>query len=92
MMDALTELAALEAADSFVSRHVAPSEAEIGDMLAVVGASSLSDLAGRTVPRVIRTQQAMDLPPPIDEAGVIAELRGLAARNGAGDAGGGHQS
>jgi glycine dehydrogenase len=81
MMDALTELAALEAADSFVSRHVAPSEAEIGDMLAVVGASSLGDLAGRTVPRVIRTQQAMDLPPPIDEAGVIAELRGLAARN-----------
>jgi glycine dehydrogenase len=81
MMDALTELAALEAADSFVSRHVAPSEAEIGDMLAVVGASSLGDLAGRTVPRVIRTQQAMDLPPPIDEAGVIAELRGLAASN-----------
>jgi glycine dehydrogenase len=81
MMDALSELAALEAADSFVSRHVAPSEAEIGEMLAVLGASSLDDLARRTVPRVIRTQLPMDLPPAIDEAGAIAELRGLAARN-----------
>ncbi|HEY2133871.1 MAG TPA: aminomethyl-transferring glycine dehydrogenase [Acetobacteraceae bacterium] len=80
-MDALSELAALEAADSFVSRHVAPSEAEIGEMLAVLGASSLDDLARRTVPRVIRTQLPMDLPPAIDEAGAIAELRGLAARN-----------
>src|SRR5271165_6737628 len=29
----------------------------------------------------IRTNRALDLPPPIDEASVIAELRGLAANN-----------
>ena len=38
MTDALQELAALEAADSFVARHIAPTEAEIAAMLKAVGA------------------------------------------------------
>src|SRR5580698_6968604 len=80
-MDTLAELAALEAADSFVSRHIAPSEDDIAAMLREVGAASLADLAAKTVPGTIRSNAAMDLPPPIDEAGVLAELRGLAARN-----------
>jgi glycine dehydrogenase len=80
-MDALTELTELEAADGFVARHIAPSETEIAAMLREVGAVSLADLAARIVPGTIRTNAAMDLPPPIDEAGVLAELRGLAAQN-----------
>ena len=32
-MDALAELTALEAADSFVARHIGPSEADIAAML-----------------------------------------------------------
>jgi len=79
--DPLAELAALEAQDSFVARHVAPTEAEISAMLKVVGVASLSEMAARTVPATIRIQQAMDLPPALDEAGTIAELRGLAAMN-----------
>ena len=77
----LAELAALEAADSFVSRHIAPSEADIAAMLREVGAASLADLAAKIVPGTIRSNAALDLPPPIDEAGVLAELRGLAAQN-----------
>jgi glycine dehydrogenase len=80
-LSALAELAVLEAADSFVSRHIAPSEADIAAMLREVGAASLADLAAKTVPGTIRTNTALDLPPPIDEAGVLAELRGLAAQN-----------
>src|SRR5271156_1875957 len=80
-MDALAELTELEAADSFVSRHIAPSEADIAVMLREVGAASLADLAAKTVPGTIRSNVALDLPPPIDEAGVLAELRGLAAQN-----------
>jgi glycine dehydrogenase len=80
-MDALAELAALEAADSFVSRHIGPSETDIAAMLHAVGAATLNDLAAKTVPPAIRTNQALDLPPPIDEAAVIAELRGLAGKN-----------
>jgi len=78
---ALAELAELEAADSFVARHIAPSEAEIAAMLREVGAASLADLAAKTVPGSIRSNAAMALPPAIDEAGVLAELRGLAAQN-----------
>ncbi len=81
MMRALEELAALEAADSFVARHVAPSETEIDAMLAVVGAVSLADLAAKTVPGAIRIQHEMNLPPAIDEAATLAELRDLASRN-----------
>ncbi|MBC7634233.1 MAG: aminomethyl-transferring glycine dehydrogenase [Acetobacteraceae bacterium] len=80
-MNALAELTQLEAADSFVSRHIAPREDEIVAMLRTVGAASLSDLASKTVPGSIRVQQAMDLPPAIDEAATIAELRALSERN-----------
>ena len=81
LMDVLAELAALEAADSFVSRHIGPSESDIAAMLHTVGAATLDDLGAKTVPPAIHTNQALDLPPPIDEAAVIAELRALAAKN-----------
>ncbi len=80
-MDALAELAALEAADAFVGRHIGPSDADIVAMLRVVGAASLDDVAAKTVPESIRSNRTMELPPAIDEAGVLAELRGLADRN-----------
>jgi glycine cleavage system P protein (glycine dehydrogenase) len=80
-MDVLAELAALEAADSFVSRHIGPSETEIAAMLREVGAATLDELAAKTVPPAIRSSQPLDLPPPIDEAAVMAELRALAAKN-----------
>ena len=54
-MDTLAELAALEAADGFVARHIAPSEADIAAMLREVGAASLADLAAKTVPGTIRS-------------------------------------
>ena len=80
-MSPLDDLAVLEGSDSFIARHVAASEAEIAAMLAVVGAPSLDALAKRTVPEAIRDLDGLDLPPPIDEASVIAELRGLALQN-----------
>src|SRR5579872_5332093 len=81
LMDFLAELAALEAADGFVARHIGPSGSDIAAMLHEVGVATLDDLAAKTVPQAIRTNQALELPPPIDEAAVIAELRGLAAKN-----------
>ena len=80
-MSALDELAVLEGRDSFIARHIAPAEAEIASMLAAIGASSLDALTARTVPDAIRDLDALDLPPPVDEAGVIDELRGLALQN-----------
>ncbi len=80
-MDAIAELAALEASDAFVGRHIGPSDADIAAMLLVVGAASLDDVAAKTVPESIRSNQSLQLPPAADEAGVLAELRGLADRN-----------
>ena len=57
LMDALAELAALEAADGFVARHIGPSESDIAAMLHEVGAATLDDLAAKTVPPAIRTNQ-----------------------------------
>src|SRR4051794_36588026 len=81
-MDALAELAELEAADGFVRRHIGPSEQDLVAMLREIGAATLDDVAARTVPAAIRSNQALALPPPVDEAGVIAELRALAEQNG----------
>ncbi len=74
-------LAELEAADRFVGRHIGPSDAEITAMLQAIGRASLDDAAAAAVPESIRSNQALVLPPPVDEAAVIAELRDLAARN-----------
>jgi glycine dehydrogenase len=74
-------LAELEAADQFVARHIGPTDADITAMLLAIGRASLDDAAAAAVPESIRSNQALDLPPPVDEAAVIAELRGLASRN-----------
>ncbi len=80
-MDALAELSLLEAQDSFVARHVGPNETDIQAMLRTVGASSLDELVGRTVPGGIRTHGSMGLPEASDEAAVLSELADLARQN-----------
>src|ERR1700722_7788536 len=79
--DFLAELAELEDTDSFVGRHIGPSETELASMLQAIGAATLDDVAGKTIPAAIRSNTGLDLPPPIDEAATITELRALAAQN-----------
>ena len=78
--EALADLAALEREDGFARRHIGPSESDIAAMLPVVGAATLDDLIDRAVPAAIRATPGA-LPEPLGEAAVLAELRGLAARN-----------
>jgi glycine dehydrogenase len=80
-LSALVTLAELEQPDGFVARHIGPSEAQIAAMLRVVGAESLADLADHTVPAAIRDNHLDALPPPVDEAATIAELRALSEKN-----------
>ena len=82
-LDVVAELAELEDNDGFVRRHIGPSEAELTAMLHSVGAATLEDVAGKTVPAAIRSVAALELPAAIDEAATITELRELAARNAA---------
>jgi glycine dehydrogenase len=74
------ELAALESDERFADRHIGPSDADIAEMLRVVGAASLEDLVDRAVPPDIRVP-APDLPAPAGEEAALAELRDLASRN-----------
>jgi glycine dehydrogenase len=67
--------------ERFVDRHIGPDEREQTEMLQALGVSSLDALMSETVPDDIRLTGVLDLPPPVGEAEVLAELRGLAARN-----------
>ncbi|WP_160120810.1 aminomethyl-transferring glycine dehydrogenase [Rhodovarius lipocyclicus] len=80
-MGMLDELSALEDAGEFARRHVAPNEAEIAEMLRAVGAESLEALTARTVPGAIRGIDLAALPPAVNEAAALAELRALADSN-----------
>ncbi len=80
-MQTADDLDTLCAQDAFVSRHIGPSETDILAMLRTVGAASLDELVARTIPPGIRADQAIALPPPADEAAILAELADLAAQN-----------
>jgi glycine dehydrogenase len=71
--------------DTFVERHIGPSESEIADMLSRIGCSSLSELVDQTIPRAIRREGPLRLAGlgdrPLGEREVIQRLRALAAQN-----------
>ena len=45
---------ALRPTDTFVRRHIGPSDAEIDAMLSALGLSSLDELVAQTIPASIR--------------------------------------
>jgi glycine dehydrogenase len=57
-MDVWAELAELEESDSFVRRHIGPSETELVAMLHAIGAATLDDVAGKTDPFQSGTEPA----------------------------------
>ncbi len=67
--------------DSFVSRHIGPSEADQRDMLALLGYDSLDAMVAATIPARIRMDHPLALPAGVTEREVLEELRQLAARN-----------
>ena len=62
-------------------RHLGPSDADVREMLALLGLKSLQALTDVTVPRDILLNQALDLPHQRGEQDVLRELRDLAAEN-----------
>ena len=66
---------------TFTDRHVGPRPSDLETMLAVVGADSLEDLIDQAVPAGIRSERPLELPEPLDEVEVLAELRGIVGRN-----------
>jgi glycine dehydrogenase len=67
--------------DIFEHRHHGLSNADIQAMLAAVDASSIDQLVEQTVPSQIRLEKPLDLPSPLTEIEMLAELRSIAAKN-----------
>jgi glycine dehydrogenase len=67
--------------DVFENRHHGRSNEDLATMLATVNASSLDELIDQTVPAQIRLSQPLDLPAPLTEVEMLAELKSIAAMN-----------
>ena len=68
----MTLISDLSPSDLFARRHIGPGEAEISEMLRMIGAASLDELADQTVPESIRLRTPLALGEPAGEH----ELRG----------------
>lgn len=77
----MSTLSELEAHNDFHSRHIGPNDAEIAEMLAVVGASSLDGLVDAIVPATIRLDAPLALPVAINEEEALAKIRAIATKN-----------
>ncbi len=67
--------------DSFVHRHVGPSEADVTKMLKLLGFESLESLIEATVPSNIRRREPLALPEAVGESEILEELKGIAEGN-----------
>lgn len=65
----------------FESRHNGPSEADVKEMLKVIGASTLDELIDKTVPRHIRMPEMLNVGTPMTEAQFLDNLRSIASKN-----------
>ena len=70
-----------ELPDTFEQRHIGPDEAQLAEMLRVVGMSSLDALIDAALPRSIRLKKPLELPPAESEHEYLERLRGVAAKN-----------
>ena len=79
-----TSLSQLEARDSFIPRHVGPSDSEQAAMLSTLGYASRAALIDAVVPANIRRKEPLDLgqfAQPRSEEDALAFLKGLASKN-----------
>ncbi|HYD47056.1 MAG TPA: aminomethyl-transferring glycine dehydrogenase [Terriglobales bacterium] len=74
-------LKGLDAPADFAERHIGPSEADVAEMLATLGYSSLDELIEATLPADIRSHRPLDLPAPLNEHDATHRLRAIVAQN-----------
>ncbi len=67
--------------ESFESRHQGKSEAEMAEMLRVIGATSLDELIAQTVPAAIRLPKPLNLPTALSEVQYLGGLKKMAQQN-----------
>src|SRR5687768_16402599 len=80
-MSTTTRGTTISPADSFVPRHVGPSEAEVAEMLAVIGYASLDELIDATIPAGIRFRRPLAIHGGRSEHEALAAMRAIASKN-----------
>jgi glycine dehydrogenase len=71
----------LDRFDAFARRHIGPNSGSIAAMLETIGYDSVDALIDDTVPKNIRLDHALDLPPPKGEREALEELRAISMKN-----------
>src|SRR5690606_9871700 len=67
--------------DIFAPRHIGPDDAEIREMLDLLGLASLDELTDRAVPKAIRTDRPLDMAPALTESQALGAMRAMAGKN-----------
>jgi glycine dehydrogenase len=67
--------------DQFVRRHIGPNAAETQEMLKLLGFDSLDALTDAAVPKKIRLDRKLNLPPAKSEFDALADLKKIAGEN-----------
>ena len=71
----------LEHHHAFIERHIGPNDAEIAQMLHVIGHDSLEAMTDAIVPGQIKSKQPLALPESITEEEALAKIRTIARKN-----------
>ncbi len=71
----------LEHHNAFVERHIGPNDAEIAQMLDVVGHASLDAMTDAIVPARIKSPAPLALPESMTEVQALAKIRAIADKN-----------
>jgi glycine cleavage system P protein (glycine dehydrogenase) len=71
----------LEHHHAFIERHIGPNDAEIAQMLQVIGHGSLEAMTDAIVPNQIKSKQPLALPASITEEEALAKIRLIARKN-----------
>ena len=71
----------LSGTQSFVPRHIGPSEEDIDEMLETLGYASLAEFIDATVPEKIRLRRPLAVAAGLSEYEALASLREIATRN-----------
>ena len=67
--------------NSFQSRHIGPRPADLAAMLGEIGVASLDALIDQAIPRSIRLDRPLNLPPAETEHEYLGRLRAIASKN-----------
>ena len=65
----------------FIKRHIGPNAQDTQKMLDTIGVKSIDELIEKTVPNIIRSKKAMQIPEGLSEFDMLQSLKSIADKN-----------